>query len=219
MSGVDILDALLGSSSRVTDRSLSVSLDLPTDKTLSAVCSKQTPSRRRVTYRLESSSHALGQARTILSVLVNCFINEPPDLATAELGPWLLDSIHSLCTTQDRLKASVESEVAPLITMALNLALHSSPGTGTNALMYQKACVCLSFLLPQLAGRPSEVLGSNVRSEQARATLCNAMLALTRASIDHRPISRLVSAQVVPGCESLALLAEDLGSQTDFSVS
>jgi hypothetical protein len=155
----------------------------------------------------------------MLLVLVDYVSNEPYDPYTAEVGPWLLDSIHRLCAAQNRWTAPDDPEIIPLIRMGLSLAMHNRSVMGPHALMYRKACVCLTFLLPQLGNRSSEVVGNQQAAEQARATLCSAMLALTRASIDLRPISRLVAAQVVPSCDGLALAAPELGSGSDFSVS
>lgn len=223
---LDILDALENSpTDRSGSRSPAVKLDLPSNRVFKCIdpdaadpTSESTSLRRRVTYKLTNPSQCLRQALILLSILSGPLTRENPVAGLSEHGPWLLDSLHALCNAQIQRDPAIEVTIVPLIKIALPFACRNVARGNTRSIIQGKACIVLSFLIAELATRPTELLGDSEASKAARCSLCQSILCLTKTSISDRAISRLVSAHVVGNCEYLSSQVPELRPGSDFAV-
>lgn len=216
----DIIDGLQNPPASTARRGSAISLELPSARVFRHLDTDPSPSslRRCVTYKLNHPSQCLQQAYTLLTILAEPLNRDPPVRGLAEHGPWLLDSIHALCNVQARWNTTIGVSIVPLIRIILSLISRRVTNGSSRSTAHTKACLILSYLLTELAGRPAELQGEEDSSRSACRSLCHSIIALAKVSLLNRPIGRFVSAHVVGHCEYLSLQVAQLGAGTDFSV-
>lgn len=108
--------------------------------------------------------------------------------------PWLIDSLEALNEDQKRWAAHHDHPSSSLLKLALNLT-HSS--SGLDQIVLRKLDAIIVLLSADVAGRPNEPDYEDQTTPAANRTLSLALLHLADAAINCRPISKLVTAQLL----------------------
>lgn len=131
---------------------------------------------------------------------------------------WLLDSLLSLFELRSQWPQDVKINAVDFIDFSLEVLVAHANASDFNAIIYQKLNSLLVLFCAGVAGHPKDILGDVENVVKARRRLCVAFIQLAKASIKHKPISRLIKGQLLPHLKDLTKEHLSFGPGTDFWV-
>ncbi|KAI1864693.1 hypothetical protein JX265_008417 [Neoarthrinium moseri] len=196
-------DHVLEIKSTIAEKDISLSLRLPVDSVLeeTAPGGDLSALQQQCTYRINTVSHALRHASCLLNVVANLLSSRQLSSAMVssplECLPWLLDSCYELGEAHDLWHTLCPTIMPSLLQTAAQLTTILS-------------------LSAMAAGRLDRLATTAENGELLRQLLCSNILTLARLSLDHRPVAKLVSAQLLPILEKLSIHGDLLAPGTDL---
>lgn len=207
-------------------------LDVAPDQLLRMLGIADPDSRRRCSYSVHSSKHAVRHATSLVRILKN--VVDPDDIfsgtskvPTTSIAPldshivWLLDSLISLNQILLRCPstADVRSVAAvDLCSQLIDVLGGTSNSNGVSEMTRQKACNVLVILCSGVAEASRELYDSGSRGPESRYIFCSALVKLARAALASKSISRTIKAQLLWPLKMLTLEHHVVGPESDFWV-
>lgn len=153
---------------------------------------------KRCSYVLGDVDHALRHASCLLNILHGVTVPEKPHGQLTSLStkhvPWLVDSLEALNEEEKRWKEHRGYNPSALIKQALNLTCITS---GVEQIVSHKLYAIIVLLSTDVAERLDELLNQDDGGKNTANVLAMALVQLSDVSIKQRPISKLVTAQLL----------------------
>jgi serine/threonine-protein kinase ATR len=200
-----------------------VIVQLPPDSFLESTVQEDVTSlRQQCTYKLSTASHALRHAGSLLMTMTMCIRVPRParDLLSSSLEyiPWLLDSYFALYRVQEQWLAECPSTLRSLLQSTVQLIAEFQERADINVLLKQKASSLLVQLSIEGAEHFDRLCSDEEDADTCKQLLCSAILTIVKFSTIEKPLSKLVSSQLLPCLEKLSIQHELIVPETDLWV-
>ncbi|KAI0475823.1 phosphatidyl inositol 3-kinase-like protein [Xylariaceae sp. FL0804] len=203
-----IIGCLEQSRTSVTGGATPFELRLPMDSYLESLggCDLQLL-QQQCTYTISSESQALEHAFGLLSLVSISFSLPRPRVVVApsfqEFAPWLLDSQLFLHQTSSRRDGAAQANLPRLLQSTLQLLEALWDVEEAEPSIREKACAILVLFCAELAAQ--RLSGKSPRSVAAgdERVLHRSLLSIAKACLTLKPLSRLVSSQLIPSLDKL----------------
>ncbi|KAK9440315.1 phosphatidyl inositol 3-kinase [Metarhizium brunneum] len=172
------------------------------------------------TYQISSSSQAIGQITSLAKILAYPLIQ--PDSTFSSLAslsqtvPWLLDTWLDLRNAQKRWDVAGSSSPIPIIETVLNMSHGLASGSEMTATFKDKSHVLLVLLCSEMVSCPEALLQEDETGDTSRQLYCQALLAISGATLESYSIGRMAASKLV---QELTLLSSQhalIGEGTDI---
>ncbi|KAI0173613.1 phosphatidyl inositol 3-kinase [Hypoxylon sp. FL1284] len=191
-----------------TGRDTAILLQLPPDSFLESTGSGDLSLlQQQCTYPLSSASQALQHASGLISIIASPVLRHASkfDIISSfqEYIPWVLDAFLHLYQAQMRWQ-SIFPDMPPLL---LRKALQFIDVLGTASSMdmctQQKASTLLVLLCIEISNQSINYFLSDLNERPEYSMLCASLVKVVKASMHSKPISRLVTSQLIPALMKL----------------
>ncbi|OTA56852.1 phosphatidyl inositol 3-kinase-like protein [Hypoxylon sp. EC38] len=205
----------------LTNRDVSVHLQLPPDSFLaSAAGGDLRKLQQQCTYAILSASHALQHAFGLVSIMSIPLTQHYPEFdimsSFQEHIPWLFDAYLHLHQIQVRWQYIFPSVLPSLLRNTLQFLRVLEAASDVNVCIQQKAITLLVLLCMELS---NQSLGNLVVDGQGNSDyqlLCMSLVKVAKFCMHSKPLSRLVTSQLIPALEKPMIGNEDAIVDTDI---
>ncbi|XXH03128.1 hypothetical protein Hte_009521 [Hypoxylon texense] len=204
-----------------TKRDIALHLQLPPDLFLESIDNGDSSLlQQQCTYAVLSASQALQHASGLLSIMTGPILRHASDFdiisAFQEYIPWALDAYLHLYEAQIRWRP-VFPDIPPVLLRSI-LQFLDVLGTASNIdiCVQQKASTSLVFLCIETSKIPIDDFCSGRKECPEYDLLCAALAKVARACTHSKPISRLVTSQLIPALKKLMAGCEECLYETDL---
>lgn len=157
-------------------------------------------------YCVDGIENAIRHASSLISILHTAVVPRKSYhrqvISVTEHLPWLADSLESLNEEQKRWKDHYNHTPVPLLKLALDLTGSLS---GVDEVISYKLDSIVVLLSADVAGHPTELIGQGQNARTAIRTLALALVHLAEAGVKKRPVSKLISSQLLKPLERLLI--------------
>lgn len=178
--------------------------------------------QRQCTYSVATVSHALRHASAILTIMSDFFTLPVPacdNVPADESASWLLDGFLRMLEIQERWRAVGTYCLPTLLQSSLRLSSAlRSPVYHDTALRHKSCCVLIP-LCTTLLGNFDRLVERGIEREPMLQLLGSAFLSIARECLNHKPLARLSSSQLVSAIDRSAAQSDILADDTDLGVS
>lgn len=177
--------------------------------------------RQQCAYTLTTISQCLRHASSLLKLnelALSVLDSESGLVAWRELVPWVIDSYLRLYETQGRWQSAYPSGREVLVQNALKLLATLSKIKEFDLVILQKAQTLLTLLCIEFSDACTHAAFFDDRDSSNLQTLCTALVRISAACMQYKPLAKLVASQLIPVVEKLMLQGESLVAGTDLQV-
>lgn len=205
------------------NQDVALPLQLPPESFLESILDGgSTLLQQQCTYAIPFASQALQHASGLLSIITMPLIRhfQESDIISAfqEYIPWLLDAYLRLHEIQMRWHSLFPSVLPLLLQNTLQFLSVFEKANSIDTCIRQKAFTLLVLLCMEMSSQSLGKLISDGQESSDYQLLCTSLAKIAKACIHSRPISRLVTSQLIPVLEKLMIGNED-AEKTDLWVS
>lgn len=174
------------------------------------------------TYQISSSSQAIRQITSLAKILAYPLIQSDSTFSSlaslSQTVPWLLDTWLDLRNAQKRWDVAGSSSPIPIIETVLNMSHGLASGSEMTATFKDKSHVLLVLLCSEMVSCPEALLQEDETGDTSRQLYCQALLAISGATLESYSIGRMAASKLV---QELTLLSSQhalIGEGTDIWV-
>lgn len=174
------------------------------------------------TYQISSSSQAIRQITSLAKILAYPLIQSDSTFSSlaslSQTVPWLLDTWFDLRNAQKRWDVAGSSSPIPIIETVLNMSHGLASGSEMTATFKDKSHVLLVLLCSEMVSCPEALLQEDETGDTSRQLYCQALLAISGATLESYSIGRMAASKLV---QELTLLSSQhalIGEGTDIWV-
>lgn len=174
------------------------------------------------TYQISSSSQAIRQITSLAKILAYPLIQSDSAFSSlaslSQTVPWLLDTWLDLRNAQKRWDVAGSSSPIPIIETVLNMSHGLASGSEMTATFKDKSHVLLVLLCSEMVSCPEALLQEDETGDTSRQLYCQALLAISGATLESYSIGRMAASKLV---QELTLLSSQhalIGEGTDIWV-
>ncbi|KAI0384338.1 phosphatidyl inositol 3-kinase [Hypomontagnella monticulosa] len=205
----------------LTKRDVSICIRLPTDSFLASVDSDLKLLEQQCTYSILLASQALHHASGLLSIMSIPLIQPCPEFdaisAFQEHIPWLFDAYLRLHEIQVRWQYMFPTLLPIFLRNTLRLLGVFEIRNNVDVCIQQKALTLLVLLCIEMSGQSLAKILNDGQAHPDYQLLCMSLVKVAEASKNSKPISRLITYQLIPALEKpmlgneAAIVGTDLG--------
>ncbi|KAI1496609.1 phosphatidyl inositol 3-kinase-like protein [Biscogniauxia marginata] len=204
-----------------TNRDIPLQLQLPPDSFLeSVVCDSFQLLQQQCTYTLPLASQALQHASGLLSILSAPILlrRSEFDIVSTfqEYLPWLLDAYLLLHETQNRWQYMLPSCLPQLLKNTLQILDEFQDANKIDDSVREKAYGVLVLFCLKLSSRLWANLTPKKSVDSDDHLLCISLVKIAEACLTLKPVSRLVTSQLIPALEKLTVYDDAAAVDTDI---
>lgn len=174
------------------------------------------------TYQISSSSQAIRQITSLAKILAYPLIQSDSAFSSlaslSQTVPWLLDTWLDLRNAQKRWDVAGSSSPIPIIETVLNMSHGLVSGSEMTATFKDKSHALLVLLCSEMVSCPEALLQEDETGDTSRQLYCQALLAISGATLESYSIGRMAASKLV---QELTLLSSQhalIGEGTDIWV-
>lgn len=175
------------------------------------------------TYRISSSSQAIRQITSLAKILAYPFIVQDSAFSSlaslSQTAPWLLDTWLDLRNAQKRWDLADSSSPIPLIETVLHVSHGLQVGSEMTATFRDKSHALLVLLCSEMVSSPEALIQAGESGDKARQLYCQALLAISKATLESYSIGRMAASKLVQELTLLSSQHASIGEDTDIWVS
>ncbi|KHO10999.1 hypothetical protein MAA_11390 [Metarhizium robertsii ARSEF 23] len=196
-----------------------ISIHLPSQFALRQILGEQSMGHGP-TYQISSSSQAIRQITSLAKILAYPLIQSDSTFSSlaslSQTVPWLLDTWLDLRNAQKRWDVAGSSSPIPIIETVLNMSHGLASGSEMTATFKDKSHVLLVLLCSEMVSCPEALLQEDETGDTSRQLYCQALLAISGATLESYSIGRMAASKLV---QELTLLSSQhalIGEGTDI---
>lgn len=180
------------------------------------------PAALRVTYQISSSSQAIRQISSLAKILAYPLILQDSAFssiaALSQTIPWLLDSWLDLRNAQKRWDLAESSSPIPIIETVLDVSHGLDTGSEMTATFRDKSHALLVLLCSEMVSFPQTLTQADEAGNRARQVYCQALLAISAATLASYSIGRMAASKLVQELTLLSSQHPSVSEGTDIWV-
>lgn len=174
------------------------------------------------TYSVATVSHALRHASGMLTIMSNFFalpVAACDNIPADESASWLLDGFLRMLEIQECWHGVGASCLPALLQSSLRLSSALRSSVYHDDTLKHKSCCVLIPLCTTLLGRFDQLVENGVEREPTLQLLSSAFLSIARECLNHKPLARLSTSQLVSAIDHSAAQSDIFADDTDLGVS
>ncbi|KAI1411414.1 phosphatidyl inositol 3-kinase [Hypoxylon sp. FL1857] len=210
----------------LTNRDISVHLELPPESFLALTTAGDAKQlQQQCSYSILSASHALQHAFGLLSILSMPIMSMPlvqhcPEFdimsSFQEHIPWLFDSYLHLHETQARWQYLFPDVSPSLLQNTLKILDFLEASSNIDTCIQQKVMTLLVLLCMETSNQSLGRLIADGQGNSDYQLLCMSLIRVAKFCMHSKPLSRLVTSQLIPALEKPTIGNEDAIVETDL---
>lgn len=221
---VAIINHFKGLKAPLTNRDVPVQLQLPLDWILTSITGDDSRLlQQQCTYEIMSASHALHHATGLLSIMAMPLLHHSPEFdivsSFQEYIPWLFDAYFHLHGTQAQWQYILPSVLSLFLQNSLQFLDAFEVASSIDGCVEQKVSTLLVLICMEISSQRLGSLIAHGQENDEYRVLCLSLAKVARACTISKPISRLVTSQLIPTLEKSIIGSEADLTETDFWVS
>ncbi|XDG07583.1 hypothetical protein ABKA04_007198 [Annulohypoxylon sp. FPYF3050] len=216
-----IINYFKGLKAPSTNRDVPVQLQLPPDWILTSVTGDDSRLlQQQCTYEIASASHALHHATGLLSIMAMPLLHHSPEFdivsSFQEYIPWLFDAYFHLHGTQAQWQYLLPSVLSLFLQNSLQFLDAFEIASSIDGCVEQKVSTLLVLICMEISSQRLGALITHGQDNVDYRLLCLSLAKVARACTLSKPISRLVTSQLIPTLEKSIIGSEADLTETDF---
>ncbi|KAK3935676.1 protein kinase rad3 [Diplogelasinospora grovesii] len=188
----------------------------PTIKEILRYTDKSPPS-----YTLDDVEQAIRQAFSLLVAMKGVII--PRREVTGDLSQsspiwtWLPDRIESVAVMQVPWPTAVDGGFAPVLQLALDLAVAGNQLCGRSSVLHEKVNITLMTVCGIVIEQCAQLLGEDEIGTNLRRTTSSALVQLAQEAVDHRPLAARVASHLISPWAEECVFTHAIVADTDLA--
>ncbi|KAI0897246.1 phosphatidyl inositol 3-kinase [Annulohypoxylon nitens] len=216
-----IINHFKGLKAPLTNRDVPVQLQLPLDWTLTSITGDDSRLlQQQCTYEIISASHALHHATGLLSIMAMPLLHHSPEFdivsSFQEYIPWLFDAYFHLHGTQAQWQYILPSVLSLFLQNSFQFLDAFEVASSIDGCVEQKVSTLLVLICMEISSQRLGSLIAHGQENDEYRVLCLSLAKVARACTLSKPISRLVTSQLIPTLEKSIIGSEADLTETDF---
>ncbi|KAI0883853.1 phosphatidyl inositol 3-kinase [Annulohypoxylon maeteangense] len=203
------------------NRDVPVQLQLPPDWFLASIADGELkPLLQQCTYDIALASHALHHASGLLSIMAMPLLHHSSEFdivsSFQEYIPWLFDAYFHLHETQVQWRSTLPGILPLFLENSLQFLDVLEAASSVDSCVEQKVSTSLVLLCMEMSTQSLGVLIADGQGNSDYKLLCLSLARVAKSCLHSKPISRLVTSQLIPALEKPIIGSEAHIAETDF---